>query len=70
MGATCSDNRTTVEKQVDEFIAMLKNCPDLSKYAGDKQRQQTFLNSWKSKIFGGSIFDPVGTPNKPKSRPN
>ena len=70
MGAACSDNRTTIEKQIDDFLLMLKKMPDLTKYKHSKTNVATFTKSWASPIFGGCVLNAVGTRTKPKSRKN
>ena len=70
MGSACSDNRTTIEKQVDEFLRMLSKQPDLSRYLQNQDRRTTFQKAWNSPVFGGSVLKPVGTLKKKNSRPN
>ena len=70
MGAACSDNRTTIEKQVDEFIRTLRVKPDTSRFAFSKERQFEFNKGWCSTVFGGSVFNPTGTYGGKRNRKN
>ena len=68
MGSACSDNRTIVEIQVDDFIYMLRNLPDLKRYSGNKTNQLTLTNAWASGQFGGSIYNALGAKYERKDK--
>ena len=68
MGSACSDNRTAIEKQVDEFLYMLRNQPDLKKYRGSKTNNATFVKAWGSAQFGGNVFSALGARYEPKDK--
>lgn len=70
MGAACSDNRTTIEKQVDEFIRTLRVKPNTIGYGFSKERQLNFNKGWISTVFGGSIFNPTGVYGGKRNRKN
>jgi hypothetical protein len=70
MGAACSDNRTTIEKQVDEFLRTLRTRPDTSRYAFSKERQLEFNKGWTSIAFGGSVLSPTGIYGGKRNRKN
>ena len=70
MGAACSDNRTTIEKQVDEFIRLLRVKPDTSRFNFSKERQLEFNKGWASTVFGGSVFNPTGIYAGKRNRKN
>ena len=70
MGGACSDNRTTIEKQVDDFLTMLKRTPDTRKYLHNKTNALTFAKAWASPVFGGSVLLPVGQLKKKRTRTN
>ena len=70
MGAACSDNRTTNEKFVDEFIKTLRLKPDTSRFAFSKERQLEFNKGWTSTCFGGSVFNPTGIYGGKRNRKN
>ena len=70
MGAACSDNRTTNEKFVDEFIKTLRTKPDTSRFAFSKERQLEFNKGWTSTCFGGSVFNPTGIYGGKRNRKN
>lgn len=66
----CGDNRTTIEKQVDSTLYMLRRSPDLRRYGLSKERNYTFTSAWSSSIFGGSVMNPVGAYGKRRTRRN
>ena len=66
--ACCTDNRTIVEKQVDDFIYMLRYKPDLTKYAGNTTNQLTLTNAWASGQFGGNIYTALGAKYERKDK--
>ena len=68
--ACCSDNRTTIEKQVDEFICMLNVKPDTSRYAFTTTRQTQLTKAWANGIFGGTCFNPLGIYKGKRNRTN
>lgn len=70
MGAACSDNRTTIEKQVDEFIRTLRVKPNTASYAASKERQLNFAKGYASTVFGGSVFGPTGVYGGKRNRKN
>ena len=60
MGASCSDNRTDSERNVDEFLYTLRAKPNLMKYRGNTQNCDMFNRAWASGQFGGVVFTSVG----------
>jgi len=66
----CGDNRTTIEKQVDSTLYMLRRSPDLRRYGLSKERNYTFTSAWSSSIFGGSVMYPLGAYGKRRTRRN
>jgi len=70
MGASCSDNRTSIQKQVDDFLRMLKVSPKVLGYSKNKKNTLTFSKAWSNPVFGGSVLSPLGQLKKLRSRPN
>ena len=68
MGSACSDNRTDIEKQVADFIAMLNKMPNVTRYAANKTNVATFTNAWASGQFGGNIFGALGSKIETKKK--
>lgn len=66
----CADNRTSIEKQVDSTLFMLRRCPDLRRYGLSKERTSTFTYAWGNSQFGGSVLAPLGAYGKRRSRTN
>ena len=61
MGNACSDNRTIIEKQVDDFVYMLRQMPQVTKYTANASNVATFTTAWSSAQFGGTIFGALGS---------
>lgn len=70
MGASCSDNRTDVQRQIDEFLALLRSAPKFNQYQGNQESAAHTTKGWGSSVFGGSVLNPVGSLKKKRSRPN
>jgi len=68
--ACCNDNRTAVEKQIQEFLWMIKRMPTLTKYMASKTNSLTYTKSWASTVFGGSVLNPLGARMKKRTRTN
>ena len=66
----CGDNRTTIEKQVDSTLYMLRRSPDLRRYGLSKERTDTFVRAWANSQFGGSVLNPLGAYGKRRNRRN
>ena len=64
MGAACTDNRTSREKQVDDFKKMLSLPPNLTKYTYSKNNTAVFTKAWANPLFGGNVFKPLGAMKK------
>lgn len=60
MGGACSDNRTSVEKNIDDFLRMIKRMPNMKQYAYSKTNTANFTRAWLSRSFGGSVLSPLG----------
>lgn len=61
MGAACTDSRTSIEKQIDEFRVMMNRAPNLKRYAYNKTHLTTFTRAMANGQFGGSVFRPLGS---------
>ena len=70
MGGACSDNRTSVEKQIQEFLLMLRRMPNLKRYMHGKERSVNFTKAWANPVFGGSVLQPLGVFKKKRTRTN
>jgi len=66
----CGDNRTAIEKQIDQTLLMLKRPPNLTKYALSKERNLCYTKAWNSVYFGGSVTNPLGAVAKKRNRKN
>ena len=64
MGQACTDNRTTIEKQMDSFLKMMRTTPNLKRYTYNKTHQATYLRAWANPQFGGNVFKPLGSIKK------
>ena len=64
MGQACTDNRTSREKQVDDFRKMLTLPPNLLKYQHSKNNTTVFTKAWANPQFGGNVFKPLGAMKK------
>jgi hypothetical protein len=75
MGAKmCCENKKLYDLGVDKemFLQMLSEEPDLSKYQfWDQKTVKELKKLWKSKVFGGHVFQPVGeAPGTSRTRQN
>lgn len=61
MGQACRDNRTSIEKQIDQFRIMLYKFPNLKRYLYNKTHVTTFTKAWSSGQFGGNVYKPLGS---------
>lgn len=61
MGQACRDNRTSIEKQIDQFRLMLYKFPNLKRYLYNKTHTATYTKAWSSGQFGGNVFKPLGS---------
>lgn len=66
MGAACTDNRTSIEKQIDDFRLMLTKPPNLKRYLYNKTHVATYTSAMANGQFGGNIFKPLGSYTKNK----
>ena len=57
----CCDAKSSVEKQVLEFLSMLRSCPSLYNYGFDTTKLVNFSKAWSNSCFGGSVLNSVGT---------
>jgi hypothetical protein len=57
----CCDAKSSVEKQIIEFLNMLKSCPSLYNYASEPTKVLNFSRAWGNSCFGGSVLNSVGT---------
>jgi len=64
MGQACRDNRTSIEKQIDQFRLMMYKYPSLNRYLYNKTHVATFAKAWSSGQFGGNVFKPLGSYTK------
>lgn len=60
MGQACRDNRTSIEKQIDQFRLTLYKFPNLKRYLYNKTHVATFTKAWGNSQFGGNVFKPLG----------
>lgn len=66
MGQACTDSRTSIEKQIDEFRITMSKFPSMKRYAYNKTHIATFTKAWANGQFGGNVFKPLGTYTKNK----
>ena len=45
-GCCCADGRTNIEKQVHEFLLLLRMTPNMTKYRKNATNVLTFTNAW------------------------
>ena len=61
MGPICTDSRTAIEKQIDEFDKMFSKMPSLTRYTYNKMHCMTFTKAWSNGQFGGNVYKPLGS---------
>lgn len=47
-GCCCSDGRTTIEKQIHEFLLLLRMMPNMTKYKKNASNVTTFTTAWNN----------------------
>ena len=61
MGGCCatSTHCADFDPSKQQFLGMIQAQPDLDQF--DRAKAQAASAFWKSSIYGGSVFEPVGT---------